>query len=169
MLERHRSDDTIVKIHAVNDFFNKRIHFSEDIILWKQDDYWATPLETMGVRAGDCEDFTIAKYMSLIELGIPSDQLRLIYVRAKVLQGPKVSIRPHMVLGYYSSPASQPLILDNLVTKIESANVRTDLTPIYSFNREGLWVGTITDIQADATSRLSPWRDVLQRMIATGF
>lgn len=169
MLERHRSDDSIGKIYAVNDFFNKRIIFSEDIILWKQDDYWATPLETMGLRAGDCEDFTIAKYMSLIELGIPPDHLRLIYAKAKVLQGPKTLIRPHMVLGYYSSPTSQPLILDNLVTKIESVSARTDLSPIYSFNREGLWIGTIADIQVDATSRLSPWRDVLKRMSAMGF
>ena len=40
-------------------------------------DYWATPIEFMGTGAGDCEDYAIAKYFSLINLGIPEDKLRI--------------------------------------------------------------------------------------------
>lgn len=67
----------------MNDFFNRQIKFAEDAAIWSQPDYWATPLETLGLGAGDCEDFSIAKYYSLKEVGVAPDKLRLIYVRAK--------------------------------------------------------------------------------------
>ena len=34
----------------------------------------------MGTNAGDCEDYEIAKYFSLIKLGIPDSKLRITYV-----------------------------------------------------------------------------------------
>lgn len=69
MLDASRNLEDGKKITQVNDFFNKHIRYTDDVTLWQKNDYWATPLETLGVRAGDCEDFTIAKYLSLLELG----------------------------------------------------------------------------------------------------
>lgn len=69
MLDASRNLEDGKKITQVNDFFNKHIRYTDDVTLWQKTDYWATPLETLGVRAGDCEDFTIAKYLSLLELG----------------------------------------------------------------------------------------------------
>lgn len=169
VIDRNRTKPVEEQIKAVNDFFNLRIRYSTDILIWKKSDYWATPLETMGIRAGDCEDFAIAKYVSLIELGVPPEKLRLIYVKATIPEDVGSRIEAHMVLGYYPIPNAIPLIFDSLIPKIESALVRTDLKPVYSFNTQGLWVGNITASQADPTARLSPWRDVLQRMQTEGF
>ncbi|WP_237707120.1 transglutaminase-like cysteine peptidase [Pseudoalteromonas sp. BSi20652] len=53
-------------------------------MLWKQNDYWTTPLETLGRGLGDCEDYAIAKYISLRALGVIDDKLRLIYEKQKL-------------------------------------------------------------------------------------
>lgn len=95
------------KLEGINHFFNQ-LYFVNDIDLWGQKDYWATPLEFLGSNAGDCEDFTIAKYFSLIELGVSDNKLRLVYVKAIELN------QFHMVLAYYETPSSEPLILDNI-------------------------------------------------------
>lgn len=156
------------QLARVNAFFNRRIRFDDDIAIWQQPDYWATPLETMGRGAGDCEDFTIAKYMSLRLLGIPNERLRLIYVRARIGGATSTVTQAHMVLGYFEDPADEPLILDNLITDIRPAARRPDLFPVFSFNSEGLWVGNAGAPAADPTARLSRWRDVLARMREEG-
>lgn len=156
------------KIKRVNDFFNRRITFRDDIEIWGATDYWATPLETLGRATGDCEDFTIAKYVTLKLLDLPIDRMRLIYVRAQI-GGPRGSIsQAHMVLGYYATPGAEPLILDNLISDIRPASQRSDLLPVFSFNSDGLWVGQSADSSASPTARLSRWRDVITRMQAEG-
>ena len=72
------------KLVAINDFFNRRIVFTPDPEVWGQADYWASPLEMLGKGRGDCEDYVIAKYFSLIGAGVPMSKLRLVYVRAMV-------------------------------------------------------------------------------------
>jgi hypothetical protein len=73
-----------------------------------------------------------------------------------------------MVLSYYETPQSEPLILDNLNTEIYPASSRTDLSPVFSFNDKGLWVGSSSKPKADSQSHLSRWRDVLLRMQLDG-
>src|SRR3546814_6064890 len=64
------------KLNAINKFFNQKIkYFEADINIWGQSDYWATPLESMGRQRGDCEDYSIAKYLFLRELGIPDEKI----------------------------------------------------------------------------------------------
>ena len=166
MLEQSRNLGEAEKLEAVNSFFNRRILFEDDIVVWQQADYWATPLEFMGRGAGDCEDYAIAKYMSLLLLGVPNSKLRMIYVRARM--GATRS-QAHMVLGYYEQPTDEPLILDNLIGSIRQASQRNDLSPVFSFNNEGLWVPGATASSADPTTRLSCWREVLDRMRQDGF
>lgn len=166
VIDQARALPDAEKVKRINEFINQRIAFKDDQELWGQADYWATPLETLGRGAGDCEDFTIAKYATLKLLGIPIEHMRLIYVRAKI-GGPHSSVsQAHMVLGYYSKPGEEPVILDNLVTEIYPASRRSDLTPVFSFNSEGLWVGQSTS--GNATARLSRWRGVLERMQQDG-
>lgn len=155
------------KVARINTFFNQRVQYDSDQAIWGQSDYWATPLETLGKGAGDCEDFAIAKYVSLEALGIPRQKLRLIYVRAQ-LGGPQSGVvQAHMVLGYYPNPSEEPLVLDSLLNEIRPASRRPDLTPIFSFNAEGLWVGGAAPV-SDPTARLSRWRDLLARMTQEG-
>lgn len=156
------------KLKQINDFFNQRINFAEDIDLWGKSDYWATPLESLGRQAGDCEDYSIAKYTFLKILNVPNDKLRLTYVRAKVINQDRNVVLAHMVLSYYSTPQAEPLILDSLVAEIMPSSSRIDLTPIFSFNDKGLWVGSSKKSKGQSTSHLSRWRDVLVRIRADG-
>ena len=166
LMDESRALPDTDKLNRVNAFFTRRILFQTDWEVWGQEDYWATPLEFMGKGAGDCEDFVIAKYMTLKMLGIGNDRLRLIYVMAK--SGSTASVA-HMVLGFYAQPTGEPLILDNLITSVRAASQRSDLVPVFSFNSDGLWVGGSATSAADPTTRLSRWRDVLERMRQDGF
>jgi predicted transglutaminase-like cysteine proteinase len=163
---KHAPEDE--KLRQVNDFLNQKINFVDDIDVWKQTDYWATPLESLGRQAGDCEDFSIAKYVVLQLVNVDNDKLRLTYVRANLSGDGQRSVRAHMVLSYYPSPQAEPLILDNLTPEILPASNRKDLYPIFSFNKKGLWVGSSNKPKGEAESNLSRWRDVLSRIRADG-
>lgn len=156
------------KLKKMNDFFNQKIEYAEDVDLWGQSDYWETPLEAIGRQAGDCEDYSLAKYVFLKILNVPNDKLRLTYVRAEINFDGIRTVRAHMVLSYYPTPQSTPLILDSLKPEILPASSRSDLTPIFSFNDKGIWVGTSSKPKGEAASHLSKWRDVLTRMQADG-
>lgn len=156
------------KLRQINDFFNQKISFVDDIDTWKQTDYWATPLESLGRRAGDCEDFSIAKYMILQLVNVDNDKLRLTYVKANLSSDGQTSVRAHMVVSYYPTIQAEPLILDNLTPEILPASSRKDLYPIFSFNKKGIWVGSSNKPKGQAETNLSRWRDVLSRMRADG-
>ncbi|KTA81882.1 transglutaminase-like cysteine peptidase [Aeromonas salmonicida] len=147
------------KLEKVNQFFN-RMRFLDDIKLWRKKDYWATPLEFLGAAGGDCEDFSISKYFTLLELGIPDEKMRMVYVKALDYN------QFHMVVAYYDTPSSEPVILDNLIGSIRPASQRRDLVPIYSFNGSHLWLmkargqGEL----AGQSSRLGLWTDLRNRM-----
>lgn len=149
-------------LREINNFWNKVALAGEDINIWGAEDYWATPLETLGRAAADCEDYVIGKYFSLIHLGVPADKLRFIYVRARV-GGASIA---HMVLGYYASPNAEPLLLDNLTGIIRPASQRPDLTPVFSFNSEGVYVSGSAPSSVD---RISRWRGLLDKMRNEGF
>lgn len=153
------------KLNKVNTFFNRRVLYKSDQEAYGQEDYWATPLEFVGRGMGDCEDFAISKYMTLLFLGVKNENLRLVYVRLKTGNTAPIA---HMVLGYYAQPTEEPVILDNMVSSIRPASMRPDLSPVFSFNSEGLWAGAATTSSADPTVRLSRWRDVLERMHQDG-
>jgi len=157
-----------VKLKRVNDFFNRRVRFGEDRDIWGSEDYWATPLEVLGRSEGDCEDFAIAKYMTLKLLGVSSEKMRLTYVKAR-LGGPQSSIvQAHMILSYYPAPEDEPLILDNLISDIRPASRRSDLTTVFGFNTEGLWVGEAAPRAGASATRFSKWQAVLLKMRGEG-
>jgi len=156
------------RLALVNTFVNKNIRFGTDLEVWEHEDYWATPLETVGRGSGDCEDFAIAKYFSLLALGVPEPKLRFVYVRALQQQGQTLRVEPHMVLAYYKSPGAEPLVLDNLASIIATASQRSDLTPVFSFNQEGYFNGVLRTALKKGT-RLSRWEDLLLRAANEGF
>jgi len=164
MLRARQGPGDLEKLESVNRYFNQRIRWVEDPVLWQQDDYWATLLETLAKEAGDCEDFAIAKYVSLLLAGMQEQQLRLTYVRMQ--RGPFTEPEAHMILAYYATPTSEPLILDNLDDEIKPASRRPDLTPVYAFNASQLWFRGPNPSSSDPTARISRWRDVLARLQA---
>jgi len=163
MLTRSRKLGEAAQIRAVNDFWNQAVQGAEDIDVWNQTDYWATPLESLGRGRGDCEDYVVGKYFSLMALGVPAGKLRFIYVKAAMDGGVQVA---HMVLGYYATPNAMPLVLDNLLTRIEPASKRRDLVPVFSFNASGIYV---EGKQASPVERIGRWNDLLLRMQREGF
>ncbi|MGS7254215.1 cysteine protease LapG [Pseudomonas sp. SK] len=164
LMATQKQGTELERLQAVNRFFNQQLRYVEDIDLWHEVDYWATPIQALIKGAGDCEDYAIAKYFSLRRMGIPSEKLRITYVKA-LRQN-----RAHMVLTYYSSPQAQPLVLDSLMDAIKPASQRTDLLPVYAFNGEGLWLtGAAGNKKVGDTKRLSRWQDLLKKMQAEGF
>ena len=169
MMAALAGQDDAAKIKAVNDFYNQRLAYMEDIDNWGVEDYWASPLEGLGKGAGDCEDYAIGKYFTLTTLGVPDARLRMVYVRASIPGAPKGYVA-HMVLAYYPTPDADPLVLDNLQPGIHPARARPDLSPVFSFNAEGLWQG-VGSIRAkgDPMTRLSKWRGAVMRARQDGF
>lgn len=149
------------KLKQVNDFFNLNALFIDDIIQWKTEDYWATPLEFLATGAGDCEDFAIAKYFTLLELGVDESKMRITYVKSLRRN------QPHMVLTFFASPKSVPEVLDNLITEIKPATQRSDLLPVYSFNGTGLWTAKARTAgnRVGNSNRLKLWSELQDRML----
>ncbi|MFT5880887.1 MAG: putative transglutaminase-like cysteine proteinase [Moritella sp.] len=147
------------KLVKVNTFFNQ-LQFIDDIKLWGEENYWATPIEFIGVNGGDCEDFAIAKYFSLLELGIADEKMRITMVKSLTLN------QYHMVVAYYPTPGSVPLILDNIDGAIKPASQRNDLLPVYSFNGKKLWLNKEKGqgVLAGKSQRLKRWSNLNQRM-----
>lgn len=158
LILQQQSRSSMEQLEAVNRFFNL-FQYAEDIDVWGVEDYWATPLEFIGKGAGDCEDYSIAKYFTLLEMGFDIQKLRLVYVKA-VRQN-----QFHMVLAYYETPSAVPLILDNLDGAIKPASQRPDLIPVFSFNGQQLWLnrqrGRAESI--GSPERLPQWVELLQR------
>jgi predicted transglutaminase-like cysteine proteinase len=133
--------------------------FVDDFTHWGVEDYWASPAEFVASGGGDCEDYALAKYYALKELGVPIARLRITYVKATRIN------QPHMILAYYQATEAEPLILDNLVGEILPAGQRPDLIPVYSFNDDDFWMargGTSSRVGNAAQIRL--WRGLQDKL-----
>lgn len=130
-----KNKNNFEKIKAINNFFNK-VKYTSDKKVWNVKDYWATPYEFLAKDKGDSEDFVFAKYFTLVnELNIDSNKFFFTYVKSKKK---KVS---YMVLTYYKTKKSIPIILDSINYKALPANKRQDIVPIYSFSAKNAGLG----------------------------
>lgn len=159
LINDDQSSSDLERLQKVNDFFNRQ-EFISDLLLWKDTDYWATPVEFLAQNGGDCEDFSIAKYFTLKKLGVDETKLNLTYAKAVELN------QAHMVVTYYGQPEAEPLILDNLIDEIKPASLRPDLLPVFSFNGIGLWLAKERGRGklVGNSSRYKHWQDLLGRM-----
>ncbi len=148
------------KMARTNDFFNQ-VEWVTDLEHWGQEDYWATPVETLATNGGDCEDFSIGKYFSLLEMQIDPAKLRITYVKSLTYN------QAHMVLTYYPTPDAEPLVLDNINKTILPASQRPDLLPVYSFSGENIWLAKERGRKLNANSMVSlpQWKSVNERFL----
>ncbi|MFC1614998.1 transglutaminase-like cysteine peptidase [Patescibacteria group bacterium] len=159
LIEHNQGLDEQSKLKLVNDFFNETPYYTDDEI-WGKVDYWATPVEMLSINAADCEDYAIAKYFTLREMGVPIEKLRITSVLSLELG------QVHIVLTYYEHPNAEPFVLDNLVGRIKVVSQRQDLALVYSFNGDGLWLvnslgrGKLVD----DPSRIGPWQNLVAKM-----
>lgn len=120
----------LVQLAGINDFLN-RAPYIEDPANYGVPDYWATPMQFLS-RDGDCEDYAIAKFISLRELGFASDELRVVVVDDLNLQV------PHAVLAAYVD--GKAYILDNQIPQVVPAGAIRHYRPIYSINEDAWWL-----------------------------
>jgi len=128
----NEAEDT--KVIKVNAFYNQ-LMYKSDAKTWGKSDYRASRLEFLGVGQGDCEDYAVAKFLTLLQLGVPEEKLFLTYVKAK-----GYADEAHMVVTYYKKKGTVPFVLDNYVKTIMPATKRKDLVPIYSFTANDLFI-----------------------------
>lgn len=122
-----RNLDVNKKLTQINLFINGSLAEFDNASMGI-DDYWMTPKEFFIKGHGDCEDYVITKYFTLLELGVKKENL---YPAIVKVQG---SASFHLVLLYVEDKNKSPLVLDNLSFKILPFSKRTDLTPKVAFN-----------------------------------
>jgi predicted transglutaminase-like cysteine proteinase len=162
LLDHSANNQPLAQLEQVNQFINRSVSFVSDRQAWGLDDYWATPTQTLTLGQGDCEDLAIAKYFSLVRMGVPSEKLRLTFVKALKQN------QAHMVLAYYPSPGAQPLILDNLDPRIRPASERSDLLPVYAFNEHGVFLAKTPQRVSQPPAFLARWSELSERAMADG-
>ncbi|CAM3466827.1 transglutaminase-like cysteine peptidase [Parendozoicomonas haliclonae] len=157
LVKRLQSVSESERIEEVNNFFNS-LTFRSDRAAWGKEDYWASPSEFLNRGIGDCEDYAIAKYITLRRLGVSDDRLRLAYVRSLTLR------QAHMVLIVEKNNGEQ-IVLDNLTDNMKAPETRKDLEPVYSFNGTGLWLleRGYEERRIGDASRLTHWVALQQK------
>lgn len=78
VIEEARSRSGRARLGAVNRAVNLAIRWTSDLAQYGVTDIWASPLMTFASGAGDCEDYAIAKYVALVQAGLPAEDLRLV-------------------------------------------------------------------------------------------
>jgi predicted transglutaminase-like cysteine proteinase len=153
---REPERDEVALLNRVNDFANVQ-PYAPDAYHWQAEDYWATPAEFYGSNGGDCEDYAIAKFFALKELGVPTHRMRIVYVMATRAG----KAQPHMVLAYYPAPEAVPLILDNDIRSVVvPATQRPDLVPVYSFNDDD----TALRYRRENPTQARRWKDLVEKL-----
>jgi predicted transglutaminase-like cysteine proteinase len=118
------------KLREVNRFANQAPYIT-DQVNYGVPDYWATPAQFL-VKDGDCEDYAIAKYYSLLTLGFPADRMRLV-----VLNDLNLRVA-HAVLVVYLDGAAW--MLDNQIREVVQTDVVRHYRAIYSLNESAWWL-----------------------------
>lgn len=156
LIDNNQSKPERLKLSLVNDFFNLA-QFIENKNQTKKGSHWSTPSELLMTDSGGYEDFVVAKYFTLKALGVDESKIYLTYVTSTRLK------KSHMVLTYFSSPKSIPLVLDSLTDRILPASDRKDLIPIYSFNGNGLVLSQQRGASGNNDS-MQEWNRLLQKL-----
>ncbi len=128
-LDTLQGADMVTKIKSVNTFMNES-KYIQDQTNWGESDYWASPGEFLS-KFGDCEDFSIAKYMALKYLGFDPEKMRIVAVKDLNL---KVG---HAILAVYYQ--DWILILDNQIKVVAESKKILHYQPIYSINESYWW------------------------------
>lgn len=135
LMKSVRNKPAKVKARKINSYFNQyRYKYDttvEDGKVLRKGDYWRTFKNFVGQLGGDCDDYALAKYHSLVKLGVPKNKLQLWLgsYRSKKLN--------HMVLAYYVDNSRDPLILDNNTRTPIKYSKRTNFKPWFYINEKG--------------------------------
>lgn len=116
---------------AVNNYVNKKVQYRTDDKVWNKSDYWASPAETFAKGLGDCDDYAIAKYFTLKQLGFSEKDMRLVVLKDKSKNEIHAVLAVKNGASYY--------ILDNQLKDVTPSLSITSYEPIYSINNASWW------------------------------
>lgn len=128
-LDKEKGKPLEQMVKDVNQFMNKAAYIT-DPVNWGMDDYWTSPAEFLA-KFGDCEDYAIAKFMSLKDLGVPPDSMRIVVVNDLNL---KIG---HAILAVYTG--NKILLLDNQIPQVVDAGTVKHYEPLFSINESAWW------------------------------
>ena len=150
--------DELALVHKVDRFVNQA-EYRTDQARFAREDVWSAPDEFFSQAEGDCEDFAIAKYFTLIAMGVPMERLQLVYGKLTDTD------TEHMVLRYQPGNGASALLLDNITLTATTEDVRKDFQPIYQFDQQHLWLMNNGEplLTGQGTLQTPQWQRVLQR------
>ncbi|WP_299481212.1 transglutaminase-like cysteine peptidase [uncultured Roseibium sp.] len=120
-----------LQIPKVNYMVNRLLAYREDSFLYKKAEYWASPVETLTRRAGDCEDYAILKYALFRDLGVKDEDMRIVVLRDTAAR------QYHAVLSVRHN--GKWLILDNRFSRVRFERDLPHYQALYSVNAAGEW------------------------------
>lgn len=129
-LGRLKTTDRMAQLDAVNRYMNRAVYIT-DPVNYGVPDYWATPRQFFQ-KDGDCEDYAIAKYMSLRALGWPVEAMRIVVLLDENLK------LPHAVLAVRMD--GRTYVLDNQIEQVVTDDRIHHYRPIYSINEKAWWL-----------------------------
>lgn len=129
-VESLRGLDRLTQLAAVNRHMNQK-RYILDPRNYGVRDYWAAPGQFLR-RDGDCEDYAIAKFMSLKSLGFTNREMRVV-----VLQDLNLGVAHAILVVYLEGRA---LVLDNQIGDVVAADAVHHYRPIYSINEHHWWL-----------------------------
>ena len=118
------------KLKGVNRFFNQW-PYRLDQANYGVSDYWASPQEFVK-KSGDCEDYAIAKFYALQELGFSGDAMRIVAVKDRIRN------IGHAVLAVYLP--EETYVLDNQTVMVLPHGKYKHYLPQYSVNENFRWM-----------------------------
>nr|WP_281721764.1 transglutaminase-like cysteine peptidase [Nitrosomonas nitrosa] len=134
----------LAQLKLVNDYLN-RFPYRPDLENYGAEDYWATPRELFA-RGGDCEDYAIAKYLSLRALGWPAEQLQIVVVNDRTRDLVHAALIARQGDGAY--------LLDIEIAEVTDHRRVTRYAPIFSIN-ETAWFSYQSSAPVDVERSIS--------------
>ncbi len=131
LIQRLQNASEREQAEAVNKFFNQHVAAAQDASAAQGYDYWQSPIETLARGQGDCDDYAVAKYLSLRMLGVPAERLRMGLVTLP-------HVGHHAVLLFFSNPKNNPWVLDNLGSTRLGSDANTVLNLQERMNLDGM-------------------------------
>ncbi len=136
------------RIGEINRAVNATLRPADDQALYGAADVWATPMMSFARRAGDCEDYAIAKYVALRESGFAPSDLRLVVVEDnEAHQG-------HAVVAVRFE--GRWLVLDNLRTIVQQDTEISRLTPLYFIDDDGVKSAVAPNVEPAPAAKTAP-------------
>jgi len=138
-----RELDPAEKAALINQYVNRRVRYTEDIVQYGKADYWARADETLRHGRGDCEDYAIAKYVALRMAGVAAEDLRIV-VMVDTFRHEGHAVTAARLDGRW-------LILDNRRTAMIEDSYLRNYRPLFVIDDDG--VNRFTDAPVLASMR----------------